>query len=67
MSQQEHPDQQEEEPVDPEDRFVQALIALALVACLATMALVSLELNRQYGVTFGGVIPAPEQTTQGSS
>jgi hypothetical protein len=70
MSQQESPDQDEQdsqtEPADPEDNFIQAMIALALVACLFTITLVSLELNREFGVEFGGILSAPEQTSQTS-
>jgi len=70
MSQQESADQQdrtgqEEQTVtDPEDTFIQALIALGLVACLTTIALVSLELNSEYGVTFGGILSPPDQVSE---
>ncbi len=70
MSQQESANQQdragrEEQTVsDPEDTFIQALIALGFIACLTTIALVSLELNSEYGVTFGGLLSAPDQASE---
>lgn len=70
MSQQESSDQEQQdsqaELADPEDNFIQAMIALSLVACLVTIVLVSLELNREFGVEFGGILSAPEQTSQTS-
>ncbi len=70
MSQQESSDQEQQdsqaELADPEDNFIQAMIALSLVACLVTIVLVSLELNQEFGVEFGGILSAPEQTSQTS-
>lgn len=65
MSQPESPQQQEQsEPADPEDNFIQALIALSLVCCIATITLIALELNAEYGLTFGGLMSAPDQQVE---
>lgn len=65
MSQQQTPDQQEQvEASDPEDQFMQALIVLALLSCLATITLIVFELNEEYGVEFGGMMSAPDQVEQ---
>ncbi len=58
------PPQQGTDPVDPANSFIQAMLVLALLACLGTITLSVIELNQHYGVTFGGMLEPPKAQQQ---